>query len=175
MTYDAALPTGRYIFLRAYNKEADAWAGKGARGREKDLVDIANVVWPEVIGMCRFWGGRLPAWRLWCRYDDQDFHHKKCGPVPRKNSLGAEIGGCAMLRGNLNQLVNKICELALKFYGDVSCPLYAAFFGGMLRLRVDRNRASHTVVVLWVSGGSGVRCLVVRVLRGRGSGVQSVT
>ena len=33
-----------------------------------------------------------------------------------------------------------------------------AFFVGMLRTRVDRNRAPHPGVGLWVSSGSGVRC-----------------
>ena len=45
-----------------------------------------------------------------------------------------------------------------------------AVFVGMLRTRVDRNRAPHPCVNLWVSGGSGVRCFVVRVACDRGLG-----
>ena len=52
--------------------------------------------------------------------------------------------------------------------------LHGAFFGGMLRTRVDRNRAPHPDFVLWVSRGSGVRRSEARVLCGRGSVVQSV-
>ena len=39
---------------REHIKEAGAWVGKGARGREEEWVDIANVVWSEVTGMCGF-------------------------------------------------------------------------------------------------------------------------
>ena len=52
--------------------------------------------------------------------------------------------------------------------------LHVAFFAGMLRTRVGRDRAFHPDVDLWVSCGSGVRCFEVRVVCGRGSDVQSV-
>ena len=40
--------------------------------------------------------------------------------------------------------------------------MHVAFVFGMLRTRVDRNRARHTCVDLCVSSGSGVRCFVFR-------------
>ena len=39
------------LICREHKKEAGAWAGTGARGREEEWVDIANVVWSEVTGM----------------------------------------------------------------------------------------------------------------------------
>ena len=52
--------------------------------------------------------------------------------------------------------------------------MLGAFFVGMLRTRVDRNRAPHTCVDLWVSGGTGVRCFVARVLCAEGRAFKSV-
>ena len=43
-----------HIF-REYNREADAWAGKGVKGREEEWVDTAEVIWSEVAG-CAFFG-----------------------------------------------------------------------------------------------------------------------
>ena len=34
--------------IREHNKEADAWAGKGARGREEEWVDGRDFVWSDV-------------------------------------------------------------------------------------------------------------------------------
>ena len=51
-------------------------------------------------------------------------------------------------------------------------PLHVAFFVGMLCTRVDRYGAPHPFVDLWVSICSGVRCSLVRVVRGGGLGVQ---
>ena len=47
-----------HIF-REHNKEADAWAEEGAKGLVEELVDTAQVVWPEIIriGLCGFWDG----------------------------------------------------------------------------------------------------------------------
>ena len=45
-----------HIF-REHTKDADSWAGKGFKGREEEWVDIANVVWSEVTGLCGFWDG----------------------------------------------------------------------------------------------------------------------
>ena len=42
---------------RKHYEEADAVTNKGARGREEERVDVANVVWPEVTGLCGFWDG----------------------------------------------------------------------------------------------------------------------
>ena len=33
--------------------------------------------------------------------------YKKCGPVPGRNSLDAELGGCALLVKNLSQWIDK--------------------------------------------------------------------
>ena len=52
----------------------------------------------------------------------------------------------------------------------LSTTLHVAFFVGMLRTRVDRYRAPHPDLVLWVPCGSGVCCSVARVLCGKGSG-----
>ena len=52
--------------------------------------------------------------------------------------------------------------------------MHVAFFVGMLRTWLGRDRAPHPGVDLRVSGGSGVRCIVVRVVCGRGSDVRSV-
>ena len=58
----------------------------------------------------------LPTWRLRCWFADQDFHtnsgvghdsQKIEDPMPGQHSLDAEVGGCAIRIGNLNQWVNK--------------------------------------------------------------------
>ena len=41
--------------------------------------------------------------------------------------------------------------------------LVSCIFAGMLCTQVNRNRAPHLCVELWVSCRSGVRCIVVRV------------
>ena len=65
---------------------------------------------------------------------------------------------------------SSMCML-ITFHRGVSLP--GALVIGMLRTRVDRNRAPHSCVDLWVSGGSGVRCFVVRFVCGTGLGVQT--
>ena len=43
--------------FREHNKEADLWAGKGARGRAEEWVDTVRITWREVTGICGFWDG----------------------------------------------------------------------------------------------------------------------
>ena len=43
--------------FREHNKEADLWAGKGARGRAEECVDTARITWREVLGICGFRDG----------------------------------------------------------------------------------------------------------------------
>ena len=45
-----------HIF-REHNEEADFWAGKGVKGREEELSDIADVIWSGDAGLCGFWAG----------------------------------------------------------------------------------------------------------------------
>ena len=99
--------------------------------------------------------------------------HQKCRPVPGKDSLDAEIGGCSMLIESLNQWVTQRVNVQLS--STVVSPAHLhCIFVGMLCTRVDRDRAPHPSVDLWVSSASGVRCFVVRMVCGRGLGVQSV-
>ena len=50
--------TGRVTHtFREHNKEADLWAGNGARGRAEEWVDTARTSWHEVLGICGFWDG----------------------------------------------------------------------------------------------------------------------
>ena len=46
-----------FHIFRKHRKEADSWAVKGVEGREGDWVDIVNVVWFEVTGLCGVWDG----------------------------------------------------------------------------------------------------------------------
>ena len=103
---------GAVHIFREHNEEADAWAERGVRGRHEEWEDVSKVVWPDVTGLCGFWDGT-------CRDDvrgvDQDFHtdsgvytsYEKCGPVPGKNSLDAEIDGCSVLIESLKTWVEK--------------------------------------------------------------------
>ena len=43
--------------FRGHNKEADLWAGKGARGPAEEWLDTARITWHEVLGICGFWDG----------------------------------------------------------------------------------------------------------------------
>ena len=45
-----------HIF-REHNKEADRWAGYGAKGREDEWVYDSIIDWSEVSGICGFWDG----------------------------------------------------------------------------------------------------------------------
>ena len=42
---------------REHDKEADLWAGKGAKGRAEEWVDTTTIAWREVTGVCGFWDG----------------------------------------------------------------------------------------------------------------------
>ena len=43
--------------FREHNKDADLWAGKGAKGRAEEWVDTTRIAWQEVTGVCGFWDG----------------------------------------------------------------------------------------------------------------------
>ena len=93
---------GHTHILREHNKEADAWADKGAKGQVDEWVDTAHVVWSEVIGLCGFWDGSCDNGKcvastmiMACSEVLGRFPiYKKCGPVVGQNFLGAELGGC---------------------------------------------------------------------------------
>ena len=56
-----------------------------------------------------------------------------------------------------------MCACSLSFTVVSLALMHGAFFVGMLRTRVDCDRAPHPGVVLWVSRGPAVRCFEVRV------------
>ena len=39
------------------HKEADLWAGKGARRRAEEWVETDSITWQEVLGICGTWDG----------------------------------------------------------------------------------------------------------------------
>ena len=56
---DLSRSVGDWVHIfREHNKEADAWAAKGVRGRIDNGEDDSNVVWSEVAGLCGFRAGR---------------------------------------------------------------------------------------------------------------------
>ena len=87
-----------------------------------------------------------------CRYVEQYSHtimgwatiYKKCGPMPGKNSIDAEIAGCSVLVESLKKKVGHMCACSLRFT-LVSLALM------------------HTPASTCGCPGSGVRCFVVRV------------
>ena len=96
--------TGEWIThtFREHNKEADLWADKGEKGRVEEWVDTTRVAWPEVAGLCGFWDGSCDngycgSGILIMAYSDLQgwsTFYEKCGLVPGKKSLDAEMGGC---------------------------------------------------------------------------------
>ena len=98
-----------------HDKDADAWAGNGVKGRVGEWVDTANVVWSEVTGLCGFWDGSCEDGTCEAGIMIQVFTktlgwvpiHKKCGLVGGRNSLDAELSSCDILIENLNQRINK--------------------------------------------------------------------
>ena len=104
------------LIFRERNTEADAWAEKGVRGPQEDWEDDSKVVWSDVTGLCGFWDGScfhtIMGWAT---------IYKKCGPVPGKNSIDAEIAGCSMLIESLKKGWTHVCML-IKFHRGVSRP-----------------------------------------------------
>ena len=96
--------TGEWIThtFREHNKEADLWADKGEKGRVEEWVDTTRVAWPEVAGVCGFWDGSCDngycgSGIVIMAYSDLQgwsTFYEKCGLVPGKKSLDAEMGGC---------------------------------------------------------------------------------
>ena len=101
--------------FREHNKEADLWAGKGAKGRAEEWVDTTRIAWQEVTGVCGFWNGSYDNGKCgggivlmaFSESHGWSTFYKKCGPVPGNSSLDAEIAGCGMLIDNLNQWMEK--------------------------------------------------------------------
>ena len=91
--------------FREHNKEADFWAGKGARERSEEWVDTAHMTWRDVLGICGFWDGcfdigkcgRCIFLMVFSELHGWFPFNKKCGPVPGNSSMDAEMGGCGML------------------------------------------------------------------------------
>ena len=76
-----------HIF-REHNKEADAWAGKGARGLTNEREDESDVVWLDVKGICGFWDGscrkNMCGACMWIT-----FSHRMVAFRPQKVRIGA--------------------------------------------------------------------------------------
>ena len=95
--------------FREHNKEADLWAGKGARRRAEEWVDIARITWEEVTGFSGFWDGSFDNGRCGRAIVFMAFSELHgCGLVPRNCSMDAKMGGCGMLVDNLQQWVRPL-------------------------------------------------------------------
>ena len=89
---------------------------------------------------------------------------KKCGPVPSKDSLDAEIAGCSMMIESL-KMGEQVCVCSVGFIAKSLSHMHVAFFVGMLPTPPLRR----SVDVKWLGC-----CCEVRVVRGRRSDLQSV-
>ena len=93
-----------HIF-REHNKEADLWAGFGAKGINMEWIDDSAVDWTKVTGINGFWDGSSNDKACGAGITISIFiqglewvaRYKKCLLVIGSNSLDAELGGCAML------------------------------------------------------------------------------
>ena len=101
--------------FREHNTEADLWAGYGAKGREAEWIHDSVIDWAEVTGICGFWDGSCSDHMcgagitilLVTQSAGWVTRFQKCGKVKGKNSLDAELGGCAMLIESLNTWLRK--------------------------------------------------------------------
>ena len=95
-----------HIF-RDHNKEVDLWARFGAK---ECAID-----WTSVTEICGFWDGscndKVCGTGITMSFFMQGLgwviRYKKCEPVQGSNSLGAELGGCAMLIESLKLWLQK--------------------------------------------------------------------
>ena len=100
--------------FREHHKEADLWAGKGAKGRAEEWVDT-RIAWQEVTGVCGFWdgsndNGKCGGGIVLMAFSEPHgwfTFYKQCGPAPGNSSLDAEMGGCGMLIDNVHQWMEK--------------------------------------------------------------------
>ena len=100
--------------FREHYKEADLWADTGAKGRKGwTLPDLRG----QKLPVSGFWvgscdngncGGSIVIMAYLNLHGWLTFY-KKCGPVPRNNSLDAEMGGCGMLMDHVRQWIDKCC------------------------------------------------------------------
>ena len=96
-----------HIFREHY-KEAELWAGFGAKGHSEEWKDESAIDWTKVIGTCGFWDGSCND--TVCVASNtisifiQGFAVQKCGKVEGSKSLDAELGLCAMLIESLKNL-----------------------------------------------------------------------
>ena len=88
---------GRYSFFGNTTQKLTPGRKKEVRGRQADWEDDAKVVWSDVTGLCGFWDGSFHTIMGWATI------YKKCGPVPGKNSIDAEIAACSMLIESLKK------------------------------------------------------------------------
>ena len=133
------------------HKEGDAWVEKATRGLMDEWEDESGEVWSDVTGLIRFW--------------DESHRKKKCVVPARGETRSPRLSGGAPSTKDGDKCLVRIL-LMLKSLG-VHCFLkfeevvrrmrlshmHVAFFGGILCTRVDRNRAPHPCVDLWVSCG----------------------
>ena len=100
---------------REHDKEADLWAGKGAKGRAEEWVDTARIAWHEVLGICGIWDGTFDNGKCGGCIVLMAFlephgcfpFFKRCGSVLGNSSMDAEMGGSGMLIDNLRQWLEK--------------------------------------------------------------------
>ena len=103
-----------HIF-REHNKEADLWAGFGAKGISMEWNDESAIDWTSVTGICGFWVGSCTdkvcgagiTFSFFTQRLGWVIRYEKCGPVEGSNSLDAELGGCAMLIESLKFWLQK--------------------------------------------------------------------
>ena len=127
--------------FRERNKEADLWAGKGARGLAEEWVDTAPITWHEVLSICGLWDGSFDNGKCRSGIVLMTFSvlqrwypfYKRCGPVPGNSSMDAEMGGCAHAE-SVQQLNQSTIEI-------LACVLPPTLHFSVTR--VDRDRAHH--------------------------------
>ena len=113
LTQDDWSPTGRYTFSANTAMKPPLGRKKVSNAATRSGVDIANVVWLEVTGLCGLWDGSSDIGNcaagimiMACSEVLGWFHiYKKCGPVVGQSSLDAGLGGCGMLTDNLGQWI----------------------------------------------------------------------